>query len=61
MNKYRGVISKVLANADVWECVRFIGFCLCEVNHSVSKQKARQAAAANPTLPWLTWPLRGYS
>lgn len=59
MSKYRGVSSKVLAKANVWECVQFIGFCLCEVNHSVSERKARQAAAANPTLPWMTWSLRG--
>lgn len=51
MRKYRGVGSTILANANVWKCVGFIGFCLCEVNHSVSRQKARQAAAANPNAP----------
>lgn len=40
MSKNWGISSIVLASVNVLECVQFSGFCLCEVNHSVRRQKA---------------------
>lgn len=48
MSKNWEISPNVLASVNVLECVQFSGFCVCEVNQSVRRQKAGQAAAARP-------------
>lgn len=43
----------VQATGNTLVCVQFSGFCLREVNHSVTRHKALETAPTNHTLLWL--------
>lgn len=47
------IIALASVCVNVFVCVQFNGFCLCELNQSVPRQKARQAAPTDHTLLWL--------